>query len=92
MKIGIIGTGYFGLPTGVCLAELGNDVVCIDNNVEKIKLLQNGNIFLFEENLEELFRKNIKSNRIKFTTSMNDGVSNADVVIIANEKKYIRFS
>ena len=83
MKIGIIGTGYVGLPTGVGLAELGNDVVCIDNNLEKINALQNGKLTIFEDGLEEMFAKNVASGKLRFTTSMQDGVSGADVVIIA---------
>ena len=83
MKIAIIGTGYVGLPTGVGLAELGNDVVCIDKNIDKIKLLQSGKVTLYEDGLEELFVKNIQQGRLNFTSSMQEGVSRADVVIIA---------
>ena len=83
MKIGIIGTGYVGLPTGVGLAELGNEVTCIDREQSKIDRLRAGKITLFEEGLEELFEKNVKAGRIKFTTSMKEGVENADLVIIA---------
>lgn len=83
MKVGIIGTGYVGLPTGVGLAELGNQVTCIDREASKIDALKEGKITLFEEGLEELFHKNAKAGRICFTTSMKDGVANADLVIIA---------
>ncbi len=83
MKIGIIGTGYVGLPTGVGMAELGNDVICIDREQSKIDALRAGKITLFEDGLEDLFHKNIKAGRIKFTTSMKEGVENADLVIIA---------
>ena len=83
MKIGIIGTGYVGLPTGVGLAELGNEVTCIDREQSKIDRLRAVKITLFEEGLEELFEKNVKAGRIKFTTSMKEGVENADLVIIA---------
>lgn len=83
MKIGIIGTGYVGLPTGVGLAELGNDVICIDSNKEKIESLNSGKITLYEDGLEELFIKNQKNGRLKFTTSMKEGVESADVIIIA---------
>ncbi len=83
MKVGIIGTGYVGLPTGVGLAELGNQVTCIDREPSKIEALQAGKITLYEDGLEELFHKNVKAGRIKFTTSMKEGVSGADLVIIA---------
>lgn len=83
MKIGIIGTGYVGLPTGVGLAELGNEVVCIDREISKIEALRAGKITLFEDGLEELFHKNLQNGKIKFTTSMAEGVSQADLVIIA---------
>ena len=83
MKIGIIGTGYVGLPTGVGMAELGNDVICIDREQSKIDALRAGKITLYEDGLEELFHKNVKAGRIKFTTSMKEGIENADLVIIA---------
>ncbi|MDR0454791.1 MAG: UDP-glucose/GDP-mannose dehydrogenase family protein [Deferribacteraceae bacterium] len=83
MKIAIIGTGYVGLPTGVGFAELGNNVVCIDQIVKKIEELNNGKITLYETGLEELFHKNRANGRLKFTTKMKDGVTGADIVIIA---------
>lgn len=83
MKIGIIGTGYVGLPTGVGLAELGNEVICIDKDEEKIRALKSGKVTIFEDGLEELFLKNIQNNKLKFTASMEEGVRDADVVIIA---------
>ncbi|HEB9986392.1 UDP-glucose dehydrogenase family protein [Campylobacter jejuni] len=83
MKIGIIGTGYVGLPTGVGLAELDNDVICIDREKSKIDALNNGILTIYEDNLEELFHKNVKEGRLKFTTSMQEGIKDADLVIIA---------
>ncbi len=83
MKVGIIGTGYVGLPTGVGLATLGHDVVCIDAVAEKIDSLKAGKITLFEDGLEELFRKAVESGRLRFTCSMKEGVGSADVVILA---------
>ncbi|HID0705994.1 TPA: UDP-glucose dehydrogenase family protein [Campylobacter jejuni] len=83
MKIGIIGTGYVGLPTGVGLAELGNDVICIDREKSKIDTLNNGILTIYEDNIEELFYKNVKEGRLKFTTSMKEGIKDADLVIIA---------
>ncbi|MBD5398043.1 UDP-glucose/GDP-mannose dehydrogenase family protein [bacterium] len=83
MKVGIIGTGYVGLPTGVGLAELGNEVICIDREQSKIDALKAGKITLYEDGLEELFHKNMKEGRIKFTTSMKEGIEQSDLVIIA---------
>ncbi len=83
MKIGIIGTGYVGLPTGIGFAELGNEVTCIDREPQKIDALKSGQMTLYEDGLEELFHKNVAAGRLKFTTSMKEGVENADLVIIA---------
>ena len=83
MKVAIIGTGYVGLPTGVGLAELGNEVICIDRDPSKIERLNNGILTIFEDGLEELFKKNVAQKRIRFTTSMKEGVSAADIVLIA---------
>ena len=67
MKIVIVGTGYVGLVTGVCFAELGNSVVCVDNNSAKVEMLQSGTPTIYEEGLEELLKKNILEDRISFT-------------------------
>lgn len=83
MKVAIIGTGYVGLPTGVGLAELGNQVTCIDKDSQKIDTLNSGTLTLYEDGLEELFKKNVKEGRIHFTTSMKEGVTDADIVMIA---------
>ena len=83
MKIGIIGTGYVGLPTGVGLAELGNEVVCIDQIESKINDLNHGKLTIFEDGLEELFIRNRQNGRLNFTLSMEKGIHDADVVLIA---------
>lgn len=83
MKIAIIGTGYVGLPTGVGLAELGNQVVCVDKIEEKINKLNQGILTLYEDGLEELFKKNVKSGMLKFTTDTKSAVENADIVMLA---------
>lgn len=83
MKIGIIGTGYVGLPTGVGFAELENDVICVDAIKQKVNDLNSGKITLYEDGLEELFHKNVKKGKLKFTSSMEEGITNSDVVIIA---------
>lgn len=83
MKVAIIGTGYVGLPTGLGLADLNHSVVCIDRESEKIERLQQGKITLFEDGLEELLQKHLKTGNITFTTSMKEGVTDADLVVIA---------
>lgn len=83
MKVAIIGTGYVGLPTGVGLAELGHDVVCIDREQSKIERLKAGQVTLFEEGLSDLLTKNLTAGRISFTTSIKEGVTDAQVVLIA---------
>ena len=83
MKIAIIGTGYVGLPTGVGLAELGNIVVCVDKIKEKIDELKAGRLTIYEDGMEELFKKNVQNGRLSFTTSMRKAVEDADLVLIA---------
>ena len=83
MKISIIGTGYVGLPTGVGLAELGHEVVCIDREISKIERLKKGEITLFEDGLEDLLKKNLKKGNISFTNSMKEGITDSDIVFIA---------
>src|SRR5881296_4047257 len=83
MKLSIIGTGYVGLVTGACFAEVGHHVVCVDNDAAKVKLLQGGGIPIYEPGLEELVKKNVAADRLRFTESTADGVQNSDVVFIA---------
>ena len=83
MRIAVIGTGYVGLPTGVGLAELGNAVTCIDCVESKVAALRAGRITLYEKGLKEIFDKNTANGRLHFTTSMSEGVSRADVVMVA---------
>ncbi|MBK1826422.1 UDP-glucose dehydrogenase family protein [Haloferula rosea] len=83
MNITIIGTGYVGLTSGTCFAEVGHTVTCVDNNPEKIETLLNGEIPIFEPGLAELVQQNVAAGRLKFTTSTEEGVANGDVVFIA---------
>jgi UDPglucose 6-dehydrogenase len=83
MQLSIIGTGYVGLVTGTCFAETGNNVMCIDINEEKIEQLKNGKSPIYEPGLDVLLERNIKEKRIQFTTSLKDGIKNAQVIFLA---------
>ena len=83
MNIGIIGTGYVGLVTGVCLADSGNNVYCVDNDKNKISLLNSGVIPIYEPGLEELMLKNVKNERLIFTEDLDFAVKKTDVIFIA---------
>lgn len=83
MKITVIGTGYVGLPTGVGFAELGNNVICLDIDENKINSLKAGKVTIFEEGLEDLFVKNTQNGKLTFSTSFADSIPSADIVILA---------
>ena len=83
MKICVIGTGYVGLVAGACLADMGNTVICVDNNLEKIAKLEKGIIPIYEPGLEELIKNNVKENRLSFTSELGTAVKNSKVCFIA---------
>jgi UDPglucose 6-dehydrogenase len=83
MKIAVIGTGYVGLVAGACLAENGNDVVCVDKDSAKVRSLQRGRIPIYEPGLEELVRRNRAEKRLLFTTDLGKGVRSSQIIFIA---------
>lgn len=83
MKIAVIGTGYVGLVTGTCLAETGNDVLCIDIDENKVKRMQQGEVPIYEPHLDVLFERNIKAKRLKFSTSLEEGLEHGDIIFLA---------
>lgn len=83
MNITVIGTGYVGLVSGVCFSELGNNVICVDNNVEKVNLLTDGHVPIYEPGLKDIMNANMKAGRLSFTTNIQDAISRSDIIIIA---------
>ena len=83
MNICMVGIGYVGLVTGTCLAESGNEVICVDNDVRKVSLLKRGKIYIYEPGLETLVRRNVKEGRLTFTTDLARAVKNSLITFIA---------
>jgi len=83
MKIAVVGTGYVGLVTGTCFAETGNKVTCVDIDQSKVEKLSNGEITIYEPGLEKIFLRNLKEGRLKFTTSLEEGIREADIIFLA---------
>lgn len=83
MNITVVGTGYVGLVSGTCFAETGNKVVCVDIDAEKVKMMQNGSIPIYEPGLEVLFKRNISQGRLTFTTDLANGIKDAEVIFLA---------
>ncbi|MDP5171091.1 MAG: UDP-glucose/GDP-mannose dehydrogenase family protein [Bacteroidia bacterium] len=83
MKVAVVGTGYVGLVTGTCFAEAGNDVLCVDNNQEKLAMLRAGKVPIYEPGLETLFERNTKEGRLNFTDSLAEGIKFADIIFLA---------
>ncbi|MFM2364271.1 MAG: hypothetical protein RLZZ316_3173 [Bacteroidota bacterium] len=83
MKIAVVGTGYVGLVTGTCFAETGNDVTCVDIDKSKVDKLSNGQITIYEPGLEKLFIRNLREERLRFTTSLEEGIKDAAIIFLA---------
>jgi UDPglucose 6-dehydrogenase len=82
-KIAVVGTGYVGLVTGTCFAETGNNVTCIDIDKNKVERLKNGEVPIYEPNLDVLFDRNISAGRLSFTTSLSEGIKDAEIIFLA---------
>jgi len=82
MDIGIIGTGYVGLVSGTCIAEMGNDVICVDNNPAKLAKLQAKQVPIYEPGLEVLFKRNIEAGRLSFTDDLEKAVMASDIIFL----------
>jgi len=83
MKLSIIGTGYVGLVTGACFAEVGHEVICVDSDANKVRLLQSGGIPIYEPGLDQLVARNVAAGRLRFTQSTAEGVASSEVIFIA---------
>lgn len=83
MKISVVGTGYVGLVTGTCFSETGNVVTCIDIDQRKIEKLSNGEITIYEPGLEKIFLRNLKEGRLSFTTNLETGIQDAEIIFLA---------
>lgn len=82
-KIAVVGSGYVGLVTGTCFAEMGNNVICIDIDEKKVDKMRAGVIPIYEPHLDVLFERNIKAGRLTFTTNLADGIENAEIIFLA---------
>ena len=82
MNISVIGSGYVGLVSGTCFAEMGNQVICVDNSPEKLEKLQNAEVTIYEPGLEILFTRNIEKKRLLFTADLKEAVLNTDVIFL----------
>ena len=83
MKIAVVGTGYVGLVAGTCFADMGHEVICVDIEEEKIRMLNEGKVPIFEPGLEDLIKKNARAKRLSFTTDFDDAVKKSDIIFIA---------
>ncbi|MBT0607165.1 UDP-glucose dehydrogenase family protein [Aequorivita echinoideorum] len=83
MKIAVIGTGYVGLVTGTCLAETGNEVICVDIDAAKVEKMRNGEVPIYEPHLDVLFERNINAKRLSFTTSLEEGLNHGEIIFLA---------
>ena len=83
LNIAVVGTGYVGLVTGTCFAETGNNVICVDIDADKVRRMQEGQIPIYEPHLDVLFERNIKQDRLRFTTDLESAIKDAQIIFLA---------
>src|ERR1022692_1395326 len=83
MDLSIIGSGYVGLVTGACFADVGHNLICVDNDLRKVEALQAGKVPIFEPGLEEVIHRNVSAHRLRFPGSVQEAVNNSQIVFIA---------
>jgi UDPglucose 6-dehydrogenase len=83
VKIAVVGTGYVGLVTGTCLAETGNQVICVDINEKKVKMMKEGKLPIYEPGLELLFTRNINQGRLHFTSNLAEALEESTIIFLA---------
>src|SRR5690554_6059919 len=91
-NIAVIGTGYVGLVTGTCFAETGNNVICVDIDEDKVNRMKNGEVPIYEPHLDVLFERNIKQNRLKFTTDLASAIKDANRKSTRLNSSHVRIS
>jgi len=82
MNLAVIGTGYVGLVSGTCFAEMGNQVICVDNNPDKLKKLQKADMTIYEPGLDTIFYRNIAKNRLSFTNDLKGAILNSEIIFL----------
>ncbi len=82
MRVTVVGTGYVGLVTGTCFAETGNKVTCVDIDKAKVEKLSGGQITIYEPGLEKIFLRNIKEERLRFTTGLEEAIEDAEIIFL----------
>lgn len=83
MNIAVVGTGYVGLVTGTCFAETGNNVICVDIDAQKVEMMKQGKVPIYEPHLDVLFERNIRQERLKFTTNLEEAIKDAEIIFLA---------
>ena len=83
MKIGVVGTGYVGLVSGACFAEMGNEVICVDIDEDKVDRLSRGELTIFEPGIERFLERNVREKRLSFTTNLAEAIEAADILFLA---------